>query len=257
MNVPLPSYFLLVSAALTSLGCTPAAGTSPQPAPRIVNESEARPSALLAAQRRVVEVIEADAKEPDSLCLYEAESVAGLRRFLDESEQFVPAPDATPDRSQLIELLRRQSSLLDRLDQEQTASPSKCRYTESELRDIAEFVSTMQWLATDQDVVDACTATLPEKVSPMSFLDILGALSGKDGSSDPSQVPPTESQRRSSAMLRLVWTLLARADVRAMAEIVYPNFRDSELGKMVAASTARAAEESKRRREEKSAREPK
>lgn len=257
MIVPLPSFFLLVGVALMSVACSPAAGTSPQPAPPTSNETKPPPSALLTAQRRVVEVIEAETKEPDSLCLYEAESVPGLRRFLDESAQFVPAPDATPDRSQLIELLRRQSSLLDRLDEEQTASPSKCRYTESELCDIAEFVSTMQWLATDKDVVDACTATLPEKVSPMSFLDILAALSGKDGSSDPSQVPPTESQRRSSAILRLVWTLLARADVRAMAEIVYPNFRDSELGKMVAATTARAAEERKRRRDEKSAREPK
>lgn len=256
MIVPLPSFFLLVGVALMSVGRTPAAGTSPQLAPPTSNETKPPPSALLTAQRRVVEVIEAETKEPDSLSPYDAESLPGLRRFLDESAQFVPAPDATPDRSQLIELLRRQSSLLERLDEELTASPSKCRYTAAELDDIEQFVSTMLWLATDDHVVAICTGTPGEKMPAMSFLDMLGALEGKGGSPDPSR-PPTASQQQAGSMFRLVWTLCERAESRAMAEIVYPNFRDSEFGKMVAATTARAAEERKRQREKESAREPK
>ena len=256
MIVPLPSYLLLVGVALMSVGCTPAAGTSPQLAPGTVNEPNARPSALLAAQRRVVEVIEAETKEPDSLSPYDAASLPGLRRFLDESAEFVLAPDATPERSHLIELLRRQSSLLERLDEELMASPSKCRYTAAELHDIEQFVSTMLWLATDDYVVAVCTGTPGEKMPAMSFVDMLGAFEGKGGSPDPSR-PPAESQQQADSIVRLVWTLLERAESRAMAEVVYPNFRDSEFGKMVAATTARAAEERKRQREKASVREPK
>ena len=158
-------------------------------------------------------MIEAETKEPDSLSPYDPASLPGLRRFLDESAQLVPAPDAPPERSHLIELLRRQSSLLERLDEELAASPSKCRYTAAELNDIEQFVSTMLWLATDElrrchlhrnagredarDVVRGLPRRLRGQGRQLGSLTAANGIPAAGGLDFPSDMDPARARRES------------------------------------------------------------